>query len=440
MQIVMLGLGHATAPVTVRERTAFSGSSLALGLSGLMAQPGVYEAVILSTCNRAEIYAVVEDGAQGEAALLNCWANEKGLDATTLAEYTHYRRGEDAVRHLFRVAAGLESQILGESQILKQVKDAHAAAQLHRTTGTIMDSLFRFALMAGKRARTETEISCGAVSTSSAAIELAKETLGTLEGRTALIMGTGKMGELAARHLNALGITRMLVTNRTLETAEHLAAQLGGEAIPFTALHDVLDSVDLIFCCTGAPHHVLGAGDLAPAMALRPDKPMLVIDLSVPRNVAPEVGQVPGVLLYDIDGLEGIANRNRDERAEEARQVALLVEDEIAGFEDWVKNFQMGSTIASLNSKFNAIREDELARFFGKHGAQFSPEQQALLEQLAQGLTNKLLHGPVSHLRDLSAPQQQQHAHTLVELFGLQVEDATERYQRRLRERRGATA
>ena len=156
MQIVMLGLGHATAPVTVRERTSFSGSSLALGLSRLMAQEGVYEAVILSTCNRAEIYAVVEDGDAGQAILEGFLASEKALDAATLAAYFRYRQGEDAVRHLFRVAAGLESQILGESQILKQVKDAHAAAQLHRTTGTIMDSLFRFALMAGKRARTET--------------------------------------------------------------------------------------------------------------------------------------------------------------------------------------------------------------------------------------------------------------------------------------------
>ena len=278
------------------------------------------------------------------------------------------------------------------------------------------------------------------MSTSSSAIELARETLGSLEGRTALIMGTGKMGELAARHLNAQGVSRMLVTNRTLESAQQLADQLGGEAVPFTALHEMLHQVDMVFCCTGAPHHVLGAADLVPVMARRPEAPMLIVDLSVPRNVAPESADVPGVRLYDIDGLEGIASRNRDERSESARQVALLVEDEIAAFEDWVKNFQMGSTIASLKSKFNALREAELERFLGKHGAQFSPEQLALLEQLTQGLTNKLLHGPVSQLRDMSAMQQQQHAHTLVELFGLQVEDASERYQRRLRERRGATA
>lgn len=440
MHIVMLGLGHATAPVTVRERTSFSGSALAMGLSRLMAQPGVYEGVILSTCNRTEIYAVVEDGAAGQEALEGFLAAEKALSAETIATYFQFREGEEAIRHLFRVAAGLESQILGESQILKQVKDAHAAAQLHRTTGTIMDALFRFALMAGKRARTETEISRGAVSTSSAAIELARETLGSLEGRAALILGTGKMGELAARHLNALGITRLLVANRTMESAERLAEQLGGEAVPFTHLHDVLGQVDLIFCCTGAPHHVLGPADLAPAMAARPDRKLLVMDLSVPRNVAPEVMELPGVQLYDIDGLETIASRNRSERAEAAAQVATLVEDEITGFGEWLKNFQMGSTIASLKSKFNAIREDELERFAGKHGAAFTPEQLALLEQLTQSLTNKLLHGPVSQLRDMTALQQQAHAHTLVQLFDLQVEDAAERYQRRLRERRGVTA
>ncbi|MFN3430896.1 MAG: glutamyl-tRNA reductase [Candidatus Sericytochromatia bacterium] len=440
MEIVMLGLGHATAPVNVREQTSFAGSALALGLSRLMARPGVYEAVILSTCNRTEIYAAVEDATAGREALAGFLCDEKALDGEALAAYFQFREGTEAVRHLFRVAAGLESQIVGESQILKQVKDAHAAAQLHRTTGSITDTLFRYALMAGKRARTETEISCGAVSTSSAAIELAKETLGSLEGRTALILGSGKMGELAARHLNALGISRLFVANRTTESAERLAEQLGGQAVPFTALHEVLESVDVLFCCTGAPHHVLGHADLAPAVAGRGQAPMLVIDLSVPRNVAPEVAGLSGVRLYDIDGLEGIANRNRAERGEAAREVALIVEDEITGFVAWLKNFQMGSTIASLKSKFNGLRETELERFLSKHGSSFAPAQQALLEQLTQALTNKFLHGPVSQLRDMTAMQQQQHAHTLVELFGLQVEDASERYQRRLRERRGVSA
>jgi glutamyl-tRNA reductase len=440
MEIVMLGLGHATAPVTVREQTTFSGSALALGLSRLMARGGVHEAVILSTCNRTEIYAVVDDGPAGLEAVTGFLCDEKGLDSDALAAYFQFRAGEAAVRHLFRVAAGLESQIVGESQILKQVKDAHAAAQLHRTTGSIIDTLFRFALMAGKRARTETEISCGAVSTSSAAIELANETLGSLEGRTALILGSGKMGELAARHLNAFGVSRLLVANRTVESAERLAEQLGGEAVAFTALHEVLGAVDVLFCCTGAPHHVLGVADLAPAVATRDAAPMLIVDLSVPRNVAPDVAGLPGVRLYDIDGLEVIANRNRAERGEAAREVALIVEDEMTGFSAWLKNFQMGSTIQSLNSKFNAIRETELERFLSKHGSRFDSAQQALLEQLTQALTNKFLHGPVSQLRDMTAMQQQQHAHTLVELFGLQVEDASERYQRRLRERRGVSA
>jgi glutamyl-tRNA reductase len=439
MQIVMLGMGHATAPVPVRERTTFAGASLAMGLSRLVAQDGVYEGVILSTCNRTEIYAVVEDGATGHAAIAHFLRTEKALEPETIAEYFQFLEGDAAVRHLFRVASGLESQILGESQILKQVKDAHAAAQLHRTTGTIIDALFRHALMAGKRARTETEISFGAVSTSSAAIELAKEKLGSLEGHTALILGTGKMGELAARHLNALGISRLLVANRTMESAERLAEQLAGTAVPFTSLHEVLEGVDLIFCATGAPHHVLGAADLEGAIARRPQRPMLVIDLSMPRNVAPEVAQLPGVLLYDIDGLETIAERNRTERAEAAEQVAALVEDEMRGFAAWGKNFQMGSTIASLKSKYNAIRDDELARFLGKHGQAFGPEQTALLEQLVNGLTNTLLHGPVSQLREMTAHEQAQHAHALAELGELKVEDTSERYQRRLRERRATT-
>lgn len=426
MFIHMLGLSHRTAPVEVRERFAVPAHGLREALVELVADPAVLEGVILSTCNRTELYALTAEAAPEP---LRRFAASRGVveGAGLIA-----RREGEAVLHLMRVAAGLESQLLGEHQILSQIKEALAVAQQQRTSGAILDALFRFALSAGKRARSETGIARGAVSIAAAAIRLARERLGSLKGRSILILGSGKTGELAVKHLAGEGLGRIYVSNRTPEAARSLADLAGGEVVSLFALDEVLPRVDVLLCCTGAPHHVLSAADLEGMHARRGGRELLLLDLSMPRNLDPAIGALPGMRLWDLDGLEAIARTERQERRGEVGAVEALLEAERAAYMAWLRYFQMSPAIASLRAKAHRIRGHELERFLGKHAEGFTEEQRGLIEELSQAIVNKLLHGPLSRLRGMAPSQQRLHVGTLQELFELPVEDFAAHYRRRL--------
>jgi len=435
MHVLMLGLSHVSTPVEVRERASMSGSALPGYLARLLNMPQVLEAVILSTCNRTEIYAVVETLPGGRESLAGFLHAETGLATETLQEHAEFLADQEAIDHLFRVSAGLESLVLGEGQILSQVKEAYSKALETGAAGVLLDRLFRAAVTAGKRVRTETDIARGAVSVSSAAVELARHTFGDLTGASILLLGAGKMSELAAKLLSGYGIQEIRVANRTTETAEQLAKNVGGKAIAWIDLAPSLAQSDVIICCTGAPHYVLKASDLEPLIAGR-ERPMVFIDISVPRNLDPDLRQLSCVQLYDIDDLQSVADRNRSERAGIVDEVLAILADETAQFEDWVKNFRLTPMITSLRERIGSLRELELQRFWGKHADDFSPEQRAMVEEMTQALINKILHQPTAELKRMSGPEQQRHASALKALFGLKVENLADHYRRKITERR----
>lgn len=435
MIFLMLGLSHQSAPVEIRDRAACAAAELDASMALLTADGALFEAVILSTCNRFEIYAVARDAEAGFAALRRFMREHRRLREPELDRYFCRLEQDEAIGHLHRVAAGLESQILGEGQILGQVKEALVIAQAQGSVGALLDALFRSAISAGKRVRTETSLARGAVSISGAAVELARECLGSLSGRSVLILGSGKMGELAGKQLRAFGDARIFVANRTLESATALALRLGGEAIPFLGLSSVLETVDVVFCCTGAPHYVLAAEELRSIAGRRDGKPMLILDVSVPRNVDPGGATAPGIQIRDLDDLHAVAQRYRAARAALALEVERMLSEDLSSFQERLRHLLLSPTIASWRSKVHALREDELERFWARHAMRFSPEQRRLVEELSQALLNKLMHGPLSRLKHLPPSQQRRHAVLLEALFELTVEDLETRYLRRAAER-----
>lgn len=435
MHVLMLGLSHVATPVEVRERAAITASALPGYLARLLNEPQVLEAVILSTCNRTEIYTVVESLPEGRQSLAGFLHGETGLPTETIEEHAEFVSGQEAIAHLFRVSAGLESLVLGEGQILSQVKEAYAKALEVGAAGVILDRLFRAAVTAGKRVRTETDIARGAVSVSSAAVELARQTFGDLNGASILLLGAGKMSELAAKLLSGYGLKEIAVANRTTETAEQLARNVGGRAIAWIDLAQTLAVSDVIICCTGAPHYVLNASDLAPLLGER-ERPMVFIDISVPRNLDPDLRELPGVQLYDIDDLQSVAQSNRNERASIVDDVLAILAEETIEFESWAENFKLTPMITSLRERIGSLRELELQRFWGKHAATFSPEQQAMVEEMTQAMINKILHQPTAELKRMGGMEQQRHASALKALFGLKVENLADHYRRKITERR----
>lgn len=398
--ILMLGTDHRLAPLDLRERIGFAPGTLSGDLPGLLARPAILEGAILSTCNRTEIYAAASDADAGLAALRGFLAERRGLESHHFERHFVSYVQTDAVSHLFRVAAGLESQILGEGQVLGQVKAALASAKECRTAGSVIDPLFRFALSAGKRARNETGIGRGAVSLAAAALEFARRELGTLEGRRILVIGTGKMAGAAVRYLAKAGLAEILVANRTLDGAVRLAESAGGTAIPFIQMGAAIARVDLVLCCVAAPHHVLTASDLEAVLAGRAHRPLLLLDLGLPRNIAPDVERLPGVRLCDLEGLEDIAGRNRVERSEMIPAVERIVSEEVEAFLSWLGRHRRGPEIASFRQDLDAIRDAELANFWKRHGAAFSERQRELVADLSRRLLNKAFHGRLAGMEE----------------------------------------
>jgi glutamyl-tRNA reductase len=432
MALTMIGLSHRTAPVEVRERLAFTTSGMALTAGLLHLKEGLAargaaaaaECVLLSTCNRTEWYVWGED--TGSAAELAAdLARARGLAPEEFAPYLEERRGHRAVEHLFRVAAGLDSMILGEPDIVRQVKSAYAAASDAATVGPALNALFHRALSVAKRVRTETGLARGAFSVGHAAAEMAESIFGSLHGRTVLLLGAGKMSETTARHLHASGASSILVANRTFDKAARLAEQLGGRAIGYDRFADHLGRADIVIASTSAPHPIVHRPLVEGAMRAgrRHHRPLFLIDIAVPRDIDADVGELPDVFLYNIDDLRAVVDADGARRRQEAERAEGLVRDEAVLFGRTLHTAQAaGPLVTSLRAKMEAIREAELARLRQRLG-HLSPEDWRAVEAATRSMVNKIAHAPTLKIKDYAAQgpgsPAEEKMDTARELFGL---------------------
>ncbi|MGV8941591.1 MAG: glutamyl-tRNA reductase [Lysobacter sp.] len=392
--LYVLGINHQTAPVSLREQVAFSADSLPAALMSLRGLSQVHEAALLSTCNRTEIYTVVDDDG---AAVANWLANQPD-ESGDLHAYMYRHAGADAVRHLFRVATGLDSLVLGEPQILGQVKDAWASARAAGSLGSQLDRLFQHTFTTAKRARTDTRIGANPVSVASAAVRLAQESFARLEDSTVLLIGAGDTIELAARHLVQAKAKRLLVANRTLAHAQELASRHGGVALPLEELDRHLGEADIVLSATAAREPILHRAQVAAALASRKHRPMLLLDLAVPRDIAADVAGLPDVYLYTVDDLERSIEDNRRSRREAATEAEAIVEVQVARFMESFVARSRTAPLKRLRAHGDAARVESLAKARAQLAAGEDPS--AVLDFLAHTLTNRLLHAPTVALRE----------------------------------------
>lgn len=402
MKLWITGLNHRSAPVEVRERVAFDARSLPAGLERLLAVPGVAEGFILSTCNRVEIVAAIQDGVKPAAALAQLLADRGGFQVERLAPYLYHWEDEEAIRHLFRVASSLDSMVLGEPQILGQLKAATAAAKAEGAIGGWLEALLGRAFSVAKRVRSETGIGENPVSVSSAAVDLAREIFGSLAGKRVMVIGAGKMSELAARHLLAAGVSRVYVTNRTRERAQAMAKAFHGVVVEYERFLDVLPEVDIVIASSGAPHYILRKEQVRSVIEARRHRPVFFIDIAVPRNIEPAVNELNDVFLYDIDDLERVVEANLGERRKRAERAEQIVAEEVQRMVLRLKAREVAPTIVSLQEQLEQIRQAELARYRARLGS-LTPEQEQALEALTRGIVNKIAHGPIAELRRQAA-------------------------------------
>jgi glutamyl-tRNA reductase len=401
MHLTLVGLSHKTAPVEIREKLTFPAHRQEDALSLLTSSEGVAEAVIISTCNRTEIYAVTGTGHDGPAAIIDFMADYHHLDRHELVRYLYISEGEAVIRHLFRVVASLDSMVLGEAQILGQVKEAYEHAFVNNACGRVFNKLFRQSFEVGKRVRTETEIGENAVSISYAAVELAKKVFDTLEGRCVLILGAGKMSELTAKHLVCNGVKRVLVANRTYERAEELAIAFSGEAVRYDELFDRMREADIVISSTAATHYVITREQVATSVRRRRD-PLFLIDIAVPRDIDPACSSLPDVFLYDIDDLNGVVSTNLEERMAEARRAEVIIEEEMVEFERWLESLEVVPTVAAIRARADKVRAEEVEKAMKRLGGLSEKELQTV-EALSCAIVNKMLHGPTARLKQVAA-------------------------------------
>ena len=395
MSLALIGINHKTAPIELRERIAISREDLPETTRALAAVPGVAECMIVSTCNRVEIVAALE----GQTADLPGFLHRQfGLDPALLAPHIYQHHDQDAVRHLFRVAASLDSMVVGEPQILGQVKEAFTVARASGTVGAHLEHLLQSAFAAAKRVRTETEIGSNSVSIASVAVELARKIFGSLNGRTVFLVGAGKMSELAARHLVQQGAGAILVTNRTQERARQLAEPFKGRVIPFEQLYEAASEADIVISSTGAPHPIFRREHCQAFMHRRRNRPMFFIDIAVPRDVDPAVNQLEGIFVYDIDDLQAVAASHMAERSRQAGDAEALIAAEVARFHERQRTVNVAPAIVALQHQAEEIRQTELRRMHAKLGT-LSAEQAAAVEALTRGIVNKFLHPHMQALK-----------------------------------------
>lgn len=423
MVILTVGLNHTTAPVQIRERLHLSGQALPPFFERLEEEGGAHERLVLSTCNRVEVYAVTDNPEQAQVSIPRLLAEGTRTPLTLFEDRLYWYRHDAAVRHAFRVAASLDSLVLGESQILSQVKAAYEVARAQGVTGPILNTLMTRSLGVAKKVRTETGIGEAAVSIPSAAIGLAKTIFGELSGRTVLILGAGEMAEVAVRHLRGEGIQAVVVAHRHFDRAVEMAAQLEGRAVRFDQIHQELVQADIVLSSTAAPHYIVHRADVEELIRLRRNRPLFLIDIAVPRDIDPAVNEIDNVYLYDIDDLEGVVAAHRLAREREAEQAELLIDREVASFLRWLKSLEVVPTLVMLRRHLEEIREAELAKALSRLPG-LTPAQQDVVRTLAHGIISKVLHHPTTELKRQSVNRDGLlYVSALRRLFGLQDDD-----------------
>ncbi|HKA91696.1 MAG TPA: glutamyl-tRNA reductase [Haliangiales bacterium] len=395
-ELVVVGLSHRSAPLDVRERAAFSEDEQAAALAELLELPAVGESMLLSTCNRVEIVAAADDARRAVADVSGFLARRAGID---LAPHLYDRVGPAAVKHVFRVAASLDSLVVGEPQILGQLKEAYQTAVGAGSVGPLLGRCLERAFGVAKRVRSETDIARGAANVSSVAVELAKRVFGRLDGKTVLVVGAGKMSDLAARHLRDDGVAAIRVANRTPERARELAVRIDGAAVAWESLDDELVLADVVITSTGSRQPILTRARLKPVTRARRYRPLFIVDIAVPRDVEPEVGKLEGVYLFDIDDLEEVVVQNRKGRDAEAQSAERIVEAETAQFLSWLRAQGVVPTIKDLRERFLGVAAAEAERTLGVLGARLDAGGQAAVRQMAEAIVAKLLHTPLMALK-----------------------------------------
>jgi glutamyl-tRNA reductase len=418
MNLLCVGINHTTAPIEIREKLWFSAEEIH-ALLPVLRERFATECVLTSTCNRTELYLHPSGPTADTDLIWKFLAERKNASNGVTGEHFYVAAERNAVEHLFSVASGIDSMVIGDIQILNQLKEAYALAQESGTTGTIFNKLFSHALHVGKRARTETEISEGAVSISYAAAELASKIFDDLGKRAALLIGAGETGKLTAKHLTGRNLGKLLLANRTRSKAEEIAAQLHGSVVEYENFRDRIHDVDIIITAVDAPSYIITAADLKPAMKERGNRPLFIIDIGLPRNVDPAANTIDNIFLHDIDALNHIIDNNVAHRRAQIKRVGEIVAQEAEAFIGWTESLQLTPTIQQLRDQFEAIRQSEVDRL--RHG--FPPEKQEEIEMLTKRIVNKILHAPLVNLRNGSGDHSKEETHRKISvirhLFGL---------------------
>jgi len=399
MKVLIIGLNHKTADVEIRERLAFNGQKLEEGVFGLKNIPEVREVAVLSTCNRVEIYTCVGNTAVASENIKNFLSRFHSINRPDFEKSLYLHSGADAVRHILRVASSLDSMVVGEPQILGQIKDTFDFALSKKTTGVLLNKLMKKAISTAKRVRTETKIAENAVSISFAAVELAKKIFTDLAGKAFMLLGAGEMAELAARHLLNNEVKDVMVVNRTYETGCKLAKEFNGKAVRFEEFLHELVHADIIICSTGAPTYVLHKEQMQKVMKERKYRPVFIIDISVPRNIDPEINKIENVYLYDVDDLQEVVDTNIHGRKIEAEKAETIVAEEVEKFIKWLSALDSVPTIVALRQKAEEIKKEELEKLTGKF-PDMSETHLKAVEYMATAIVNKLIHPPTVALKE----------------------------------------
>jgi len=400
MQLVLIGLSHKTAPVEIREALALTQDAQKAILERCIHDERVYESVVVSTCNRSEFYFVTRSDLNLGQMFDDLVLAHLSQQHEDMIDYLYFETGETVVSHLFKVSASLDSMVVGEAQILGQLKDAYDLAFEQGATARVLNKLFRLSFETGKRVRSETDIGSSAVSISYAAVELAKRVFDTLEGRRVLLLGAGEMSELTALHLQANGASEVVVANRTFARAEELAEKFKGSAVEFDQRYEALRSIDIVVSATAATEYVITKEELTAVVTRRRD-PLFFFDIAVPRDIDPACADFRNVFVYDVDALDGIVEANMAERMVEAAKAEVIIREEVANFEKWLELMEVEPTIAAMREQAEGLRQAELARA-RKYLGELSPKQLDSVDKLTQSIVNKMLHTPTRRLRESS--------------------------------------
>jgi glutamyl-tRNA reductase len=400
MQVILLGVSHRTAPVELRERLDFSSRDIGAAVEALAMRPSASESVVLSTCNRSEIYVVSSDPRRALEEVTSFLSEYHNLPLSAFTPHLFSYDNEAAARHLFRVAAGLDSIVVGEPQILGQVKDAFHAAAKHHRTGPLLSKLFHWSFLVGKRVRTETGLGEGAVSVSFAAVALARKIFGQLNGRRVLVVGAGEISTLTAQHLRANGVGEILVTSRTPAHADTLAAAVNGRSVAWDDLAQGVSAADIVVTATGSQRPIITRAHVEAVTGRHRRDPLFIIDIAVPRDVDPSVGDIEQVFLYNVDDLQTIVQENLSRRSSEVERADAIVAEELAKFGAWHRSRGAVPTIVALRERFDRIRRSELNRLDGKLAA-LPPEARARVDEVTRLIVEKLLLEPTEQLKGL---------------------------------------